>query len=116
MHKQQKEKIHSKIEEMEDKNPTEFWKLIDEIKGKKSNTDLDHEIFLQHFKNLHNPPNSNLFDDDFAEDIIKNVSQNSERIKIDVLDSDITPKELLKTAKTLKNKKKPADLTTYQTR
>ena len=45
---EQREKILEKIQFMENKNPTEFWNLINTIKCKKTNKEtIEPEVFLQ---------------------------------------------------------------------
>ena len=75
--KEQKNAILQKIRDAEEKQPQQFWKLVNEIRKKKeAGHTLDPDIFLEHFKCLHTGKRNQHFDKCF-EDKIKKL--NSER-------------------------------------
>ena len=51
---------------MEDKNPVAFWKLVNQLKNKKSSENLiDAEIWQNYFQELHNNNSNKNFDTNF---------------------------------------------------
>ena len=101
-----KSDIMNKIDELQDKNPTSFWKLIKEVKQKKDLGDnIDPETFLSYFRDLHkSKPNKN-FNNEFAKQIDTEIKNATSTIKIDDLDKEISSIELQKAALSLKNNK-----------
>ena len=103
---EQRENILEKIQQIENKNPTEFWKLVNNIKSKKiKNEVIDPDVFLDYFKSLHKPGNSKMFDNNFAKIISEKLKLKSHKIWINSLDKHITQKEITLAAKSLKNRK-----------
>ena len=102
----QKEKILDKLQLIEDKNPTEFWNLINKIKSKKANKEnIDPELFLEYFRSLHKPNKDKRFDNKFARFITDELKLKGGKIDVDVLDKSITEKEIMVATKLLKNRK-----------
>ena len=103
---EQREQILEKIQDLEEKNPTQFWNLVNKIKNKKQNQEcIDPDIFLDYFKTLHKPSTKNNFDNDFAKLINEKLKSNSSKIWSNTLDKHITQKEITDASKLLKNKK-----------
>lgn len=101
--REEREQLSQKIAQLENKNPTEFWKLINTIKSKRDlNEHIEPEVFLEHFKALHAlKPNKN-FDEAFADDLQEKIRNNTIKLELEVLDKNITKEEILKATKTLK--------------
>ena len=102
----EKNEIINKINDLQDKNPSSFWALINKIKEKKESQEaIDPQIFFDHFKDLHATKHSKNFDDNFAKQIEEEIKSNSEQIHIMDLDKEISLKEIITATKSLKNKK-----------
>ena len=103
---QHREQILEKIQALEDKNPTQFWNLINKIKEKReSKESIDPEIFLDYFKTIHSSCNKRHFNDAFAQEIKEKVNSHSLKIWSNTLDKSINHKEISDACKKLKNKK-----------
>lgn len=103
---EQKNLILNKIHSLEEKKPDAFWKLVNEIKGKKaSHAPIDPDSLYKHFRELHAVQPNKLFDYKF-EKLIQTKLKNIDKTKwVDFLDKSVTEKEVLNTCKSLKNKK-----------
>ena len=59
---QQRELILEKIKLAEEKNPTTFWNLVNNIKDKKDHIEhIEPSVFLEYFKSLHSPDTKKQF-------------------------------------------------------
>jgi hypothetical protein len=103
---EQREQILDKIKVMEDQNPTAFWNLVNNIKGKKeSHENIEPEIFYDYFRTLHSPVENKKFDAKFATFVKQEIMSNTNNVWVEILDNSISPQEIHDVAKSLKNKK-----------
>lgn len=104
--KAQKEEAMNKIQEMESKNPTLFWKFVNNIKKKKENNeDIDVEVFYDYFKSLHEGINNKSLDKEFRSKLEQLSDQFKGKQWVDILDKDISKNELIEASRKLKNNK-----------
>ena len=102
----QKNQILTKIQQLEEKNPANFWKLVNEIRqNKDNNSSIDPETLLEHFKMLHSTKPNNRFDKNFENKIRQQVNKIKNITHVDILDQPISEKEIIENTKSLKNKK-----------
>jgi hypothetical protein len=67
----QKNQMLIKIQQLEEKNPTAFWKLYNDIKSKQEKNEcIEPDILLDHFKNLHGEVKNAEFDMKFEKEIL----------------------------------------------
>ena len=94
-----KKQTISKLENIEKKDPAEYWKLVDSLKeSKQSESHFEPEIFTQFFEKLYaktEKENEEVFN--FVQEFLQNKSLSSE--------PDFTLEELKKAIKSLKNNK-----------
>lgn len=98
------EVLFEQIAKFENNNPTEFWKLINNIKDTKSTTEgIDIQIWKDFFSKLHNPKEGK---SKFTEEISKKLEEllNSNQANV-ILDKSISEQEIWNAAKKMKNKK-----------
>ena len=76
-----KSDIVKKLEEIEDKDPKEYWRLINELReNKRDSTDFDAEKFTSFFEKLYSAPkniNGQSRITDFVLETLKNISDTS---------------------------------------
>ena len=73
----QRNLLLNKINECEKRDPNTFWRLVNEIKGKKENNEcIDPDVLYQYFKDLHSVKENKYFDCEF-ESIINKKNENS---------------------------------------
>jgi exonuclease III len=107
-----KQGILDKISEMEDKNPKEFWRLVNTLKGtKEKGEEIDPSVFFDHFKALNeiNSPHRNGFDKGFEEKINERLKSLWDKTQTNpILDKPICAEELKENVNSLSNKKSGA--------
>ncbi len=101
-----KKKILQKIQEMEEKNPEAFWKLVNSIKNNRvSGEDFDPEIIYDYFKTLHKGIKNDHLDINHRNIIETKLSSLKKQEWVDILDKSISQEEIMKVVKHLKNRK-----------
>ncbi len=106
INRQNKEQILNKIQDLEEKNPTAFWKLVNTLKEKKqSHEEVQPEIFYDYFKELHKGIKNAHHNLDFKCHINSTVVNLVGKEWVDLLDKKITYDEIKKAVKQCKNKK-----------
>ena len=105
-HRKFKNTMIEKLNGLYEKNPSEYWKLLDNLKNENrenNSSAIDSDEWVNHFENLNTIPPK------FSERLqnIKNVlcSAENEGISFSSLDYMISKAEILKAMKTLKNGK-----------
>ena len=93
-----KKATQQKLRKMKNKNPKDYWKILNSLDNKPENADIKLEDLYSFFKDLNYDPN--------------NGTENTEDIQLlfnevgdDFLNSSITESEILKCIKSLKNNK-----------
>ena len=93
-----KKATQQKLRKMKNKNPKDYWKILNSLDNKPENADIKLEDLYSFFKDLNYDPN--------------NGTENTEDIQLlfnevgdDCLNSSITESEILKCIKSLKNNK-----------
>ena len=105
---QNKMKILNQITELEDKNPQQFWQLVNKLRSSKqqNSNQCDPDTWFNYFKLLHSNSVNNNYDGKFNEEINKKLKEFSNKtVKQELLDSKITPQELSSALMALKNNK-----------
>ncbi len=101
-----REEIMARIQQMEDKNPTAFWNLVNTYRDKKKNNEeINPDIFFEHFKKLHEGICHASHDKIFKQKIEHKLKSMKKSKWIDILDKSISEEEMLSTIKKTKNKK-----------
>lgn len=104
--KKYKEKMLGRIQELENKNPTAFWKLVNNIRGKKQNNEpIEPDIFQEYFKELHNGIDNKNLDLSFKKKLDNEIVKLAGAKWVEILDKSITFEELKLVTSSLKNKK-----------
>ena len=100
--KKYRNSILSKLSELENKNPKEFWNLLKELKSKKNKNTINPDDYAKYFSELYKPhPNS--AGDNIILNKIHNLSHNS--TYVEELDKEISEGELYESCKLLKKNK-----------
>ena len=95
--KQYKNSLLSKLDNLRVDNPKEYWKLINEIQGKRKNdcaSNIESDIWVKHFKTLHSS-----VDEKFKNrvQVLENIVKEKEKsLTSNELDKDISDKGILK--------------------
>ena len=94
--------MQHKLRKLKNKNPKEYWKIINNIDSKNTDSSIKTDALYTFFKDLNNELNS---DDDSSDPNI-DISINDDD---EILNSPITDSEIMKCIKLLKNNKACAD-------
>lgn len=101
-----KDQIISKIQELEEKNPPAFWKLVNNLKQKKQdNVQIEPDVFHEYFKELHKGFKNDHLNIAYRDKIDKNISNIIGEKWVEILDKSISADELIQNVKELKNRK-----------
>ena len=91
-----------KLEEIENTDPKEYWKIINELREKKTNeVDFDTEKFTTFFERLYSLPKTTVGQQEITDYVLEALND----IPQSVLDADFTLEELVKAIRQLKNNK-----------
>ena len=91
-----------KLSKLENDNPKEFWNLLNELKSKNVQNDVNPDEFADYFTNLYKPHVTNKKDEVILKKL-ENLQENS--IYVQELDKEINNTELLASSKLLKTGK-----------
>ena len=89
----------NKLEQLEEKNPKEYWNLINELREKTGGeTHFDAESFTSFFEKLYSLSNQN-------EEVKSYINNHLENIPSDMVEPVFVMEELIKAIRLLKNNK-----------
>jgi hypothetical protein len=78
--------------------------LVNNIKEKKENMEvIEPNVFYDYFKTLHSPKGKNTYDNNFLEDLKESLKTSTHNVRVDVLDRNVSQKEIIDACKVLKN-------------
>ena len=104
--KLEKDKLLDKIATLKERNPKDFWQMVNKFKQKKQESNIDPSEFFEYFKKLHRGvSNDNRFDDNFKTHLEQKLTKLKRAEWNEILDSSIDGEEIVEATKSLKNKK-----------
>ena len=101
-HRNNKRKLLDKLLSIEQKNPAEFWNIVNEMKGKQRkdvSSEIDPNTWYSYFKKLMNIKHTNYFEENTTDIPIPN------KYHTETLNADISCQEVLNALRTLKRGK-----------
>ena len=89
-----------KLRKLHDKNPKQYWKILNSIDNKDEKSDIELDTLFEFFKDL-NKSNDSAYDDQIDNNINVHIDEETD----DILNYYITENEIIKGIKSLKNNK-----------
>ena len=89
-----------KLRKLHDKNPKQYWKILNSIDDKDEKSNIELDTLLKFFKDL-NKTNDSAYDDQTDNNINMHIDEETD----DILNCYITENEIIKGIKSLKNNK-----------
>ena len=107
--KERREKLIEKIQRMENENPKEYWKVLEELKDIHSEKEQTSEMIspTQWYNHFYDLTNTEKHLDNAHRDIVASLQTNKGKKTFSSLDFSITPVEVLQAIQRLKTGKSP---------